>query len=212
MKNILITTLLFITCTTGVCAQSGTPVKTTWGLKAETNLTGFIISGTSEVSSSMKPGASLGGFADFEFTDHWLLQGNFMFHYKGSDMNIQGIDSKYNYWGAEISLYATYQFKFQSRGRIYVGIGPYSNFGFDARLKKDGQKIDLYKNDGTSEVSAMKDFDTGFGVMLGYEFASGIQINAGYKIGVTNILDANSSAFKMIPHTVNLGIGYRFGK
>lgn len=58
----------------------------------------------------------------------------------------------------------------------------------------------------------MKDSDTGFGVKVGYEFASGLQINASYKASVTNIMDANSSDVKMYPQYVSLGIAYRFGK
>lgn len=211
MKQKLIVMFLFIMCTIGAHAQkAGHDTKTTWGIKAETNLSGFFISETSAISSSMNVGVTAGWFVNFEFNDYWALQGNLLFHYKESALDRQNLPGKYTYWGSEIAIYAMFQRKFQRGDRIYVGLGPYSDFGFDARLKRGNEKIDLYKKDGASEVSAMQDFDSGFGILLGYEFRNGVQINAGYKVGVTNILDANSSEFKLIPHSVTLGIGFRF--
>ncbi len=193
-------------------AQKQTQITTTWGLNTGTNLSGFIISGTSDVSSQMNVGASLGGFVNFEFTDQLALQTGLTFLHKTSSIDRSNLPGKFQYWGIEVPIYAVYQYKFINGGRTYVGFGPYAEFGFDAQLKRSGEKIDLYKNNKETEISTMRDSDLGFGIMLGYEFACGIQINAGYKLGVVNILDANSSAFKMLPHTVSFGIGYHFGK
>ncbi|MDR2036343.1 MAG: PorT family protein [Bacteroidales bacterium] len=214
MKKKSAITLLLIICLTGAYAQNenNRSVKTTWGLKAEMNLSGFIVSGTSVVTSDMKLGGSGGGFVNFEFTNHWALRGELLFHYRASGMEIQWMTNEFQYWGVQIPMYAVYQWNFNRGGRVYAGLGPYAEFGFSARLKREGEKMDLYEKDGATEISAMKDSDIGFGMMVGYEFANGIQINASYKIGVANILDANSSIFKMMPHAASLGLGYRFGK
>jgi hypothetical protein len=193
-------------------AQNQSSTLTTWGLTAGTNLSSFIISGTSDVSSKMKSGVSLGGFVNFECTNHLALQTGLTFQHKTSGIDRNDLPGKFQYWGVEIPVFAVYQYKFQNGGRTCVGLGPYAEFGFDARLKRNGEKIDLYEKNRETELSAMKDSDLGFGMMFGYEFPCGIQINAGYKLGVVNILDANSSAFKMLPQTVSLGIGYHFGK
>lgn len=210
----IIFAILFLGSFLSLQAQDKTPitVKTTWGLKTETNLSGFIISGTSEVSSKMKAGVSAGGFVNFEFTRHWVLQSELIFHHRTSAMDRQQLPGSYWFWGVEVPIYAIYQYKLPKENRIYIGMGPYGEFGFDAQLKRVDKKMDLYAKDGITELSAMKDSDVGFGILLGYEFACGIQLNAGYKLGVANILDNNSSSFTMLPQAVSLGIGYRFGK
>jgi len=185
-------------------------VNTTWGIKAEVNLSGFFISNVSVLSSKMKPGFSAGAFLNLEFSEHFALQGELMYHYKTSEFNRESINGKYRYWGMDIPIYAMYQWKLDNKNRFYIGIGPYAEFGFSAILKRDSEKTDLYEKEQVSEISAMKDSNVGFGIIIGYELPNGFQINAGYKTGVTNILDANSNSISLLPNTINLGIGYRF--
>ena len=91
-------------------------------------------------------------------------------------------------------------------GRIYGGVGPYFGYGFSAKLKDSD--IDLYKKkDGETP---MKRMTTGVAAQIGYEFPCRLQINASYKMGMTNSLDAGSSNSKMRPYSASLGIGYRF--
>ena len=87
--------------------------------------------------------------------------------------------------------------------------------GFDATL--DDLDIDLYKK--IAGETAMNRWDFGLGLLLGYEFDNGFQINAGYQIGLINQADdlaalsdfiTGSNDAKMRTQTVNVGIGYRF--
>jgi hypothetical protein len=186
--------------------ESHESVKLSWGLKAETNMSNFILSGLSGAKSKMNTGATLGGFIGYNVSKHFSLQGEIIYHFKTSDFIYDGQKSAYEYWGMEIPVYAMLRWDFRRGGRFYMGGGPYSEFGFDARLKKAGETTNLYDN------AAMNDSNSGFGITAGYEFACGIQINAGYKISITNILDANSSSVTLLPAAVSLGLGYRFGK
>lgn len=181
-------------------------VKTTWGLKAEANISNFYLSGIPDAKSKMNAGFAAGGFLNFDFTKHFALQGALLFNNKTSDFELNGQSGKYSYWGVEIPIYAVVKWDLPNQGRIYAGAGPYTEFGFSANLKNQDGKRDLYDH------AAMKDNNTGFGLMLGYEFPTGIQINAGYKVSVTNIIDANSSKATLLPSTLTLGVGYRFGK
>ena len=72
--------------------------------------------------------------------------------------------------------------------------------------------MDVYEKEESTGLPIMRDANTGFGIKVGYEFVSGLQINATYKVSVTNQLDANSSEVKIHPHVASLGIAYRFGK
>ncbi len=60
----------------------------------------------------------------------------------------------------------------------------------------------------------MKRWDFGLGLLLGYEFDNGIQVNAGYQIGLVNQVDdlsglkdviSGTDDAKMKTQTVNLG-------
>ena len=65
----------------------------------------------------------------------------------------------------------------------------------------------------------MNRWDFGLGLLRGYEFNSGLQVNAGYQVGLVNQADeltalknviSGSDDAKMRTQTVNVGIGYRF--
>lgn len=194
-----------LTCTKAQQTQPS-EVKTTWGLKAEANMSNFYLSGIPDIKSKLNIGFTAGGFVNVDFTKRFALQGALLFTNKTSDFELNGQFEKYSYWGIEVPIYAVVKWDLPGRGRLYAGAGPYTEFGLSAHLKGKEGKRNLYDN------AAMKDNNTGFGLMLGYEFPSRIQINAGYKVSVTNIIDANSSQAVLLPSAVTLGIGYRFGK
>lgn len=187
-------------------------IKLTGGAILETNLTNFIHSGIDNGSSTMKFGTSVGGFINLELLKPFSIQSEMLFHYKTSEFNWKNHTGKYQYWGVEIPIYAMYHWGFDKNNQLYIGIGPYTNFGLGARFREGDKKIDVFEKEENTGLPVMKDSDTGFGVKIGYEFASGLQINATYKMSVTNLIDANSSTVKMRPQAFGFGIAYRFGK
>ena len=84
--------------------------------------------------------------------------------------------------------------------------------------------IDLYEKH--NDKSALQRWDVGIACQLGYEFANGIQINAGYKYGFINQIDdiktsinnvtsklgfpLQNAAYKAHASVVTVGLGYRF--
>lgn len=184
----------------------------TGGAMLETNLSGFLYSGVENSNSVMKAGFSIGGFLNLGITRSFSVQGEMLFHYKNSEFEWDNQKGDFVYWGVEIPIYAMYHYTFQKGNRLHIGIGPYTEFGFDAKFKHGGKKADLYEKDGSTGLPALQDSNTGFGMKIGYEFVSGFQINASYKASISNQLDANSSRIKMHPHAISVGIAYRFGK
>ena len=181
------------------------------GVKAEANLSNFILDDMPNTKSNMGFGASLGGFMKVGFSEHFALQPELLFHFKSSEMEnkISGAKTDYQYWGMEIPVYAVGQINL-GNGKGYLGVGPYVGLGFDARHKASGAPdLELYK-EYAGQDSAMQRWDFGGGAMLGYEFANGIQINAGYKIGFIDALNAGKDNATMLNQTVSLGLGYRF--
>lgn len=118
----------------------------------------------------------------------------------------------FHYCGVEIPMYAMYHLHFKANRQLYVGIGPYTEFGFEAIYKRNKVKSDLYEKDETSGVPILRDSNTGFGIKLGYEFSRGFQLNVSYKASITNLAGANSNTAKMYPHALSVGMAYRFGK
>ena len=178
-----------------------------FGVKTEANASNFILSDLDAMESKLGFGASVGGFAKFDLGQCFAIQPELLFHFKSSTNEIGNTENDFQYWGAEIPVYALGQWNCGS-GRIYAGVGPYAALGFSA--KYDNNDFDLYKEIGSTDESVLRRLDFGFGTTFGYEFNNGIQINAGYKIGVLNVMDANRDNSSMLPQTISLGMGYRF--
>lgn len=219
-KKILIGIALMLPMAVSLQAQAAAPekegaaqaIRLTGGAVLEANITNFIHSGIDDGRSGMRLGGSAGAFLNMGLSSPFSIQGEMLFHYKTSDFAWDGRVGRYQYWGVEIPIYAIYSWNIGGNGLLHIGIGPYTNFGLSAKFKEGGKKMDVYEKEAEGGLPVMKDSDTGFGVKLGYEFASGLQLNMTYKISVTNIIDANSSMVAMRPQTVAFGIAYRWGK
>ena len=177
----------------------------------ETNFSGFLHSGVTGGDCHMKVGVTAGGFLSLGITSAFAVQGELLFHIKRSDFEWDGQQAHFQYCGAEFPIYAMYHLHLKSGQQFYAGIGPYTEFGFDAILKRGGVKSDLYEKDTETGLPILRDSNTGFAVKLGYELTCGLQLNATYKASVTNLLDANSNTVKMHPHAVSVGVAWCFG-
>lgn len=210
-KTILVSLVALITIgTTSVNAQ--TPIY--WGVKGEMNLSNFLLSDFDLLSSKMKAGPNLGGFMRVELHENFALQQELSFFYRNAKMEALSEDDTFKQWGMQLPVYALGQCRTYN-GLFYGGIGPFVGLGFDARL--DDLDIDLYKE--VAGKTPMNRWDFGLGLLLGYEFNSGLQLNAGYQFGLVNQADeltalknviSGSDDAKMRTQTVNVGIGYRF--
>ena len=185
--------------------------RVSWGVRSEANLSGFIVRQSNVVFSHMRPGATLGGFVRFDLPENFFLQGELLFHYKWSKMEVLHVSNTYQYGGEEISFYVGYQCRMASL-QWYAGAGMVGEFGYCAWLTNDHVRLDLYRKKGPSALSAMKSRNSAVGAMLGVELPCGVQIQVGYRVDVVNVLDANRSLLTLLPHSVSIGVGYRFGQ
>lgn len=193
-------------------SQEKQKIVFTGGATLESNVSGFFHSGVENGSCIMKAGLSVGGFLNLGITQSFSVQGEMQIHCKNSEFEWGTQKGNFSYWGIEIPIYAMYHSVFPKGNSLHIGAGPYTEFGFDARLKHGGIKADLYQKDGSTGLPTLRDSNTGFGIKIGYEFVSGFQINGSYKASISNLLDANSSRIKMHPYAISLGVAYRFGK
>lgn len=197
MKKIVLGVLLLI----GMGTSQINAQLISGGVKAEANMSNFLLSDMKGMSSKMGVGVSVGGYAKIDVIRNFALQPEMLFHFQNSKMEQKnGKKRSFEYWGIEIPVYGVGQWYTSSGDRFYVGLGPYVGYGFNAKFDKPKQK--LYKDD------TLKHWDFGFKVMVGYEFTNKIQVNAGYKIGIINAIDKGDG--KMLPEVISLGVGYRF--
>ena len=186
---------------------SGVQAQIMGGIKLDANLSNFILSDMDNTDSKMGFGLSVGGYTKIGFTELIGFQPEILLHYKNSKMELGSIERDFQYFGVEMPLYLAIQ-----AGNFFVNVGPYVGLGIDARYKEGSglPEFELYKEYG-GQKSAMQRWDFGAGTMFGYEFGSGLQINAGYKIGFVNALNDSDKA-SMLNSTISVGLGYRFGK
>ena len=203
MKKLMIAVSLIL----GIGLTQVSAQNVSFGIKADANVSNFILSDLEPMKSKLGFGASLGGFRKIDLSQNFAIQPELLLHFKSSTSEIGHSEDDFRYWGAEIPVYALGQWNCGT-GRMYAGVGPYAAVGFSA--KYDDSDFDLYEKIGTTDEATLRRFDFGFGATFGYEFGNGIQINAGYKIGVLNAMDAGRDNASMFPQTVSLGLGYRF--
>lgn len=204
---------VFLLCLALVAQAQDEPrkLKVSGGPKVELNMSKYFLSRNSGVESVMRLGVTAGGFLQLDVSSHFVVRGELLYHYKNSYIKQAG-NNRIRYWGMEIPIYAMYVWNCGRGHRIYLGAGPYTEFGFSATAWFGDKKIDLYAIDPQNDVSAMRDSNTGFAFAAGYEMPCGLQLNVTYKISISNVLDANSNKFSFYPMTTSFGIAYRFGK
>lgn len=180
------------------------------GPKAEINFSKYSIIPTPMNYGRIDAGLSLGGFLHINVYKQFAIQGELLIHYKNS--YIRKSNDLLRSWGLDIPIYLMYAPTLKGGDRLYIGVGPYCEFGLLATTWIKGEKINLYQIDNRHELQAMNGSHTGFGAMIGYEFLFGLQINFSYKISMTNLLDSNSNNIALYPMTASVGLAYRFVK
>lgn len=184
--------------------------KLSCGFKAEGNVSNFIISGMPDAKSNVRIGTAFGGFVRFEISEHFAMQADVSTLYKASTLKKGDVRGKYEYGGVEIPVYALRQWDKNEGQRLYLGIGPYAEWGLNTTFKIGEREIDLYKKDETTSKAYMEKFAFGFAAIIGYEFRDGTQVNAGYKVSLTNALEETKNRSSMHSNTLSLGVAYRF--
>lgn len=181
------------------------------GVKAEANMSGLIKTGSEKVETGMRPGLSLGGFLNLQVSFHFSVQADFLLHYKNSTVEQNATLGHNVYFGGEIPLYFFYHFRSAPlKGQWSVGGGPFTEFGFKSTIAYNGKTLNMYSIDETRGYPIFRDSNSGFALLVGYEFPCGLQLNAGYKVSVSSLVDADRRVVALRPHTVSVGVAYLF--
>lgn len=208
MKKVLLTLGVAMAMAAGVQAQTG------YGIKAGVNLGEY---------SNMPSGQSVNtsfyvtGYADLPVAPNFSIQPGISLQGKGTKYDYKdgsvSADITRNVMSIEIPVNAVYYIPTGESGKFFVGAGPYIGFNVSGRDKakaitgslnfSDDQKLKLSGSNKDLNV-----IDAGANFMVGYKFSNGFLLNAGYNLGLTNIVAGSD---KIVSNRVwQFGVGFQF--
>lgn len=217
--------------------QERLPCIVTTGLIFNANMSNFVISHSrNAMSSYMRIGVEAGGFVDFCIDKHFGIQAQCLISAEQNRFSIAAEHADYGLWqvGMDIPFLFMGRFGNLREGFLQLGGGLFTHFQFANNVGKPvvytGNVQDLEREQQRNELQQnyqdlLKLHNNHFGVcgMIGYEFPVGVQVNASYRISLSDIctyyvsgkqsLDEKQLALAqaaIYPQKVSLGIAYRF--
>ncbi len=206
--------------------QENLPRIVSGGVLAGANMSNFIITRNRKTMSSyMKVGAEFGGFIDFALSKHFAIQPQVLFTAQENYFSVT--DSANHLWsfGMEIPVYFLGRFGNLQQGYVQFGGGIFTHFTFASNIANRYRNFDEIPGPGTqhsdgydySRLYSLHNNHFGLCLMVGYEFWFGMQINASYKVSLSDIAGFYSEmkgqpvADALIyPQSVSLTLGYRW--
>lgn len=192
-----------------------------YGLKAGVNFANqkASISGIS-ISSSSVTSYHLTGFVDIGISENFSFQPGLSLQGKGAKSDIKDDDSGANFKSTEnisyleIPLNAVYYLPAGS-GKVFLGAGPYAAFGLFGKSKAEMSGFPSVSEDasfGNGENDTVTPMDFGLNFMAGYRLDNGILLNAGYGLGLANIMpkDQRFGDSKGTNNVFSISVGYSF--
>ena len=200
-----------------------------FGVKAGVTFPTLVASGD---DSDVKTTTSfyVGGTATFPVSNMFSIQSGLSLIGKGAESGDLGEDfdgedvaitgkAKINPLYLEIPLNAIVKFDAGS-GKFFVGAGPYYAFGVGGKIKADVSSSSggttasaSVKQDikfGNGDEDTFKSGDFGLNFLVGYELNNGFNIQAGYGLGLSNVLNVDSDIAKVKNRVFSVGLGYSF--
>lgn len=224
--------------------QERLPRMVTTGVMLNANMSNFIISREkSTMSSYMRVGLEAGGFVDFSLNKHFGIQTQLFISAEQNRFTIEmdSAHNEYGLWqvGMDIPIYFMGRFGNMTKGYLIFGGGLFTHFQFASNVGKpivysgDGNKTEreIQREEQQHQLQQsyqdlLKLHNNHFGVCatLGYEFPIGIQINASYRVSLSDICsyyvnskktEPDSDARKnsnaaIYPQKISVGVAYRF--
>lgn len=219
MKRYIITSVLYLAISISASAQISAnetftekAVAVSGGIKTDALFLNFLKKDAPGAVSELTPGGSIGGFVQIDFTKTFGLRPELNLNYKRNIFSWKTNEGSLMTTGVEIPIYVTAGWNIFDSHRIFIGLGPYTEFCYYAQWQIDRRKVDLLKLNDEGEPM-IQDSQSGFGAIVGYEFGCGISIELSYRICYYNILQPNTSqGVSLYPQTIGLGLAYNFKK
>ncbi len=190
--------------------------QVSYGLRAGVNLGKISNLGDNQSNNTS---FNVTGYADLPVAPNFSIQPGLSLQGKGTkfDTNVGGNNSvsfTRNTMSLEIPVNAVYYIPTGYTGSVFVGAGPYAGLNLSGKDKVRGNAGDLggladRDLNFSGDNQDMKRFDAGVNFLAGYRFNSGLLLNAGYGLGLTN-LDPGNTDRTYSNRVWSFGLGFQF--
>ena len=220
--------------------QEKLPRLVSGGLMGGVNFSHFIITRDHHtMTSHSRIGGELGGFLDFSLSKHFAIQPQVLFtahqnYFSATDSTVADTINGLWSFGMEIPIYFLGRFGNMRQGYFQFGGGIFTHFTFASNTGKyrnvdqSSEQVEkttkknpfaeplIYREDYT-RLYKLHNNHFGLCFTVGYEFSFGMQINAYYKVSLSDIagfyseMKGKQVADALIyPQSISLCIGYRW--
>ena len=194
----------------------GTMPTTTFGVKVGPSFSSMTSKvGGDKNTSDMLVGIEGGVYANIPIAPQFYVQPSLMYEGKGGKESSDGVDEKVHLH--YLTLPVDFLFKPEmpnGSGAWIIGVGPYFGYGLSGKVKSDGETgdINLFDEGGADGDAALKRFDAGANVQLGYEMVNGFNIGLNANLGLVNIANGGDSDNSTRNTNFGITLGYTFGR
>lgn len=211
MKRSLLLLVAVSTAATAF-AQTNPPVQ--FGIKIGPNFSSYTSKADGDKTTSKMLTSLAGGvYANIPLADEFAFQPSLLYEGKGGKEKDVDIKTTLSY--LEIPLDFIFRPSMSDGSRFFVGVGPYVGYGIGGKTKGTVMDVstsfDPFKEDGVGGSAALKRFDAGASVQLGYEFAGGFNIGINSELGLINIANNGDSKNSFRNTSFGVSLGYTFG-
>jgi len=215
MKKLLLSLALVTGLSAIALAQE--PVK--FGVKAGLALPSQTTSAMGlSISTSSKTSFYVGAVADISLSPIFSLQPGLTYVGKGGKVDFSEMAEEaglepgdfeelkqtinFSYLELPVNLVANFN---AGTGKVFVGAGPYAAYALSGNAKAGDLKEDAEFGSGEDQVKRM---DFGINFLGGYQLSNGLNIHAGYGLGLSNLENNSNTATKN--RVFSFGLGFMF--
>lgn len=187
-------------------ATSSQPIS--FGIKAGPDFSSYTSKvGGNKETSKMLVGLEAGVYANISLADEFYFQPSLLYTGKGGTAKNSDVKTRLSY--LELPLDFLFKPDIGQGNKFIVGVGPYVAYGLGSKVSGGavGSSYDAFKTGGANNSGALKRFDAGANVQLGYEMLNGFNVGLNTDLGLVNILnngDSNNS-FRNTSFAVTVG-------
>ncbi len=188
-----------------------------------------------ELDRKFNPSFYVTGFADVPVAPNFSIQPGISLQAKGTKGSYNesfseggetanvSLDAFINTMSIEIPVNAVYYIPTGASGSVFVGAGPYIGYNISGKGKLKGSVS--YSGEGTDfsedfneseklkfsgDDKDMNAFDAGVNFLGGYKLSNGLIINAGYGLGLSNLIPNAQGDEKSSNRVLSFGVGFQF--
>ena len=190
----------------GAYAQTS---STGFGVKAGVNLPNYHVSNV-DTKSDMATNFHVTAYADVPVNALFSVQPGVSLQGKGTKYS-QGEFGTYtqNTMWVEIPVNAVVKLPSMGAGHFYLGAGPYAALGISGKNKFDGDGSIEFEDDFEfGKDKTQKGFDAGVNFLVGYQLGNGVNIGAGYGLGLANLAPENPMDIKLHNRVLSFSVGF----